>query len=462
MINQEALDIIRSSEDVILLYERISVVSVQPSDERIDVVSVQSLVDELASDGRAICIDKREVLVSNKSYNTINFDDQESILSTVLNDYRNFLLRSRYIRLDVLGSFSGVCYFSDIVEYALSFNEKYRPKLIFCSYTPHSLEAWIFMSSLEAAGVRIIRFISSPLPWIWLPIAGLNPNAKPAIMLKQNVVNQKRIEDFLSFQNKAYEESKPYYERVERDSMIKKMALIWQPKELIKALEKRIVFKEFIASTSLFDRSELYGVYFLHFQPEMNTVPEAGIYCDQYQAIKKLASALPDGIRLYVKEHPSTFSKNCDRRWRPKGFYKRITKITNVFICPYDQDTHEIIDGAQFVASISGVCLTEALARGIPSISFYPARFSYFPKSILLDAYNASLSELRASLKILISQKNHMFRKKVFSSLNEVAKNGYDGSDGHTYRTKNRNQQFDTGRKANNLAIKDIINGLLK
>ena len=462
-INQEFIDEIKLSQNTVLLYESCDALASQSISGV--TASVQDSVDDLVSDGRAVCIDKREVLSSMESDIAINNDKRESILSTVLNDYHIFLLNGRYSRTNFQGSFVDVCYFSDVVDYALFFNEKYKPQLVFCSYTPHSLEAWIFMSTLEAAGIRIIRLISSPLPWVWLPVAGLSNNAKPAIFSNQRVIVNQKIENYVSLLQDSYEKSIPYYERILKTSKINKIVsnlITWRPKEIIKNFEKKIIFDEFIDSISSFNKSRKYAVYFLHYQPEMNTVPEAGIYCDQSQAIKKLAYALPEGMRLIVKEHPSTFSKRSDRRWRPKGFYKRIVKLPNTYICSIDQDTHEIIDSAKFVASISGVCLTECIARGIPAVTFNPSRFSYFPKNIILDASNASLSELRASLKTLISSKKHMFMKKLFSSLRMVAQNGFDGSTDKSYIPTNRIHAANNSKKASLLALQALINGCLK
>jgi len=451
-IHQEALDIIESSTDSIVVYEKEDIGLVQPS------------IKHLATSGRALCINEREVLTGRNSNTIISNEERESILSTVLNDYRLFLLRTRFNRFDFVGAFAGLCYFSDIVDYALFFHEKHKPKLVYCSYTPHTLEAWVFMATLEAAGVRIIRLISSPLPWILLPVTGLSCDAKPVLMSNQRPGDAIKLENYLLLLRDSYEVAMPYYERISKIFKINQLlsAIInWRPRKLIASFEKMLVLREFKASITPFDKSMCYSVYFLHYQPEMNTIPEAGIYCDQYQAIKKLSSALPDGMKLIVKEHPSTFSKRCDRRWRPQGFYKRIADIPNVQMCPPDLNTYQIIDSSKFVASIAGVCLTEAMARGIPVVTFYSPRFNHFPKNVVVDASRASLSDLRTALKVLVTIKGTMLDQEAVSCLEEVVKQGYDGSDDETYIPKTREQASNNTRKANCLAVNDIINELL-
>ena len=450
-IHQEALDIIEDSTDSLVIYERN------------DIGLVQSSIDRLDALGRAFALDKKDVLSSRK-LNQLVTEERERIISVVLNDYRFFLLRARFKRFDYEGAFSGLCYFSDVVDYALSFHYKYKPQLVYCSYTPHTLEAWIFMRTLEATGVRIIRLISSPLPWILQPVVGLSTNGKKACFSNQRASYSEKLERYLLILKGSYEVAKPYYERVSRIFMLRLMisfALIWRPRILFEALEKRLVYREYKRSVLPFDIGSSFAVYFLHYQPEMNTIPEAGLYCDQYQAIKKLAEALPEGIKLIVKEHPSTFTKRCDRRWRPHGFYQRISELANTQICPHDIETYQVIDNSKLVASIAGVCLTEALARGTPVVSFFSPRFNGFGNDLVIDASSASLTELKRALEILSTKENTMFVQKAESCLKEVVRHGYDGSNGESYIPQTQEQAATNSKKANYYAVQDIINGKL-
>ena len=106
-------------------------------------------------------------------------------------------------------------------------------------------------------------------------------------------------------------------------------------KKFVKWILKQKVRNEMYRYVSDISTESRYGVYFLHVQPEANTMPEAGIYFDQFQLIKKLSDAMPSDMTLLIKEHPSTF-RDFDYRYRPKGFYARLSEIRNVKICPID------------------------------------------------------------------------------------------------------------------------------
>lgn len=451
-IHQEALDIIVAATDTMVVYEDI------------DIGVVGSTIASLAKAGRAVGINKRHVIRALHDGMDSSVDERERIVSAVLNDYRVFLLKTRRTRVDVEGAFGSFGYFSDVVDYALNFIARFKPGLVYCSYTPHELEPWLFMRTLEEAGVRIIRLIISPLPWVSLPVAGLTEGRIQPLSSASTVHSQKKVERYLGVLRGSYETALPYYEKVMGAfswSGLKAMVSSLAPKNVLKSLEKRLVFGEYMKAAKPFDTESPFATYFLHYQPEMNTLPEAGLYCDQFQAIIKIASALPQGVMLIVKEHPSTFTKRCDRRWRPRGFYERIARIPNVLICAPGANAFHHIDRAKFVASIAGVCLTEALARGITAVTFYSPRFSLFPDSLVVDASSASISELREALGNVCARQSRLPEQEVAECFLRVAQNGYDGSDDESFIPRAIVQAATNSKRANCIAIQDVIDGTL-
>ncbi|MFA6203879.1 MAG: hypothetical protein WC710_11915 [Gallionella sp.] len=451
-IHQEALDIIEAATDTMLVYEDIDIGVVAPS------------IDTLAKAGRAFGINKNHVIQSVNDGLAYGADERGRIVSGVLNDYRVFLLKTRFTRVDHEGAFASFGYFSDIVDYALHFNAKFKPRLVYCSYTPHTVEAWIFMRTLEEAGVRIIRLITSPLPWVSLPVAGLAEGRIQPLSSAGTSHSPEKVGRYLEVLNGSYDKALPYYEKVMGAfswGALKATLFLLAPKNALKAIEKRLVFGEYMKVAKPFDTESPFATYFLHYQPEMNTIPEAGLYCDQFQAIVKVASALPQGVKLIVKEHPSTFTKRCDRRWRPKGFYERIARIPNVLICAPGANAFHHIDRAKFVVSIAGVCLTEALARGITAVTFYSLRFTLFPSSLVVDASNASMSELREVLRNVCARQSRFPENEVAECLLRVAQNGYDGSDDESFIPRAIMQAAMNSKRANRIAIQDVIDGTL-
>ena len=54
------------------------------------------------------------------------------------------------------------------------------------------------------------------------------------------------------------------------------------------------------------------------------------------------------------------------------------------------------------MASISGMRMSEALARSIPIISFNPVRFNNFPTNAVIDGFSASTTSLSEQLNTLL------------------------------------------------------------
>jgi len=199
----------------------------------------------------------------------------------------------------------------------------------------------------------------------------------------------------------------------------------------------------------------------LHYQPESNTLPDAEIYNDQYLAIKKISDSLPEGVTLVLKEHPSTFSKRCDRRFRPKGFYRRLVSLPNVIMCSLDTPTFDLIDNALFVSSITGVCLTEALARGIPIIFFNSSRFSKFPPSVVIDGSQKDNKALKGALRNILKQTFIFPHSEVINSFVDLVSYGYDGSDKNDFIIETVEQELRITEKVNLLLMNDFFFGTI-
>jgi hypothetical protein len=114
----------------------------------------------------------------------------------------------------------------------------------------------------------------------------------------------------------------------------------------------------------------------LGFQPERTTSPMGSIFVNQYLMIDLLAKSLPDDWFLYVKEHPTQFTKSQFFRaqsGRTKELYDDILALPNVSLVPMDTDSFALIDHAKAVATVTGTVGWEAILRGKPALIFgYP------------------------------------------------------------------------------------------
>jgi hypothetical protein len=119
------------------------------------------------------------------------------------------------------------------------------------------------------------------------------------------------------------------------------------------------------------DLTQPYVYVALGMQPERTTNPNGGVFDDQDVMVGMIAAALPEGWRVYVKEHPSQFvySTWIERgRW-PK-FYDAVVAHPRVSLVPLQTPSFELIDHARAVATVAGTSSWEALVRGVPTLLF--------------------------------------------------------------------------------------------
>lgn len=109
----------------------------------------------------------------------------------------------------------------------------------------------------------------------------------------------------------------------------------------------------------------------LHYQPERTTVPDGGIYADQWLLINLVSSALPSGWSIYVKEHPVQYHPRLDGELgRDTADYHRIRLIDKVKLVPITTDTLLLTDKSKAVISVNSSATFEAYFRRKPAIVF--------------------------------------------------------------------------------------------
>ena len=97
-------------------------------------------------------------------------------------------------------------------------------------------------------------------------------------------------------------------------------------------------------------------------------------------AIETLARALPAGWKVVVKENPAQrFAK------RELGFYEHLAGIPAVHLVSKQENTFDLIERCDAVATITGTAGWEALFRGKPSIAFGRAFYRGGPGVISVD-----------------------------------------------------------------------------
>ena len=122
------------------------------------------------------------------------------------------------------------------------------------------------------------------------------------------------------------------------------------------------------------DYSKKYVYFGLHLQPELTTSFLGGKYTDQLLAIEKLSNLLPDDWMIYVKENPKQDGMN-----RGEMFYQRLAHIPKTQLVPMNANNYELMEHSQFVSSITGTMLYEAVCGGKPALMFGNFWYSNLP-----------------------------------------------------------------------------------
>jgi len=127
------------------------------------------------------------------------------------------------------------------------------------------------------------------------------------------------------------------------------------------------------------DPEQKFIFYALHMEPEAATLART-TYSNQLIIIKTLSQCLPDGWKLYVKEHPHQFKNlnNLTRfyyltsinRFKTKGYYDEINALENVSLLKLSIKSSELINLSEAIATINGTIALEAMLQKKPLLMF--------------------------------------------------------------------------------------------
>lgn len=123
--------------------------------------------------------------------------------------------------------------------------------------------------------------------------------------------------------------------------------------------------------------SEKYIYYALHFDPEAG-IMNRSVLSNQLYIIKMISDSLPEGWKLYVKEHPHQYRlkggilymlKNIFY-YRTERFYKNILEMENVKLISLDVPSKILMENAQASATICGTIAMETINYNKPLLLF--------------------------------------------------------------------------------------------
>ena len=137
-------------------------------------------------------------------------------------------------------------------------------------------------------------------------------------------------------------------------------------------------------------------IYFpLHFQPETSSSIKATGFYRLREAAAFLASELPSGWKLLVKEHPHQFRRLL---LREEGFYAQIAAIPRVELVHHTTSNIDLVRHARAVACVSHSSITaHAVFSNIPVISLGDSHFREAPGYFCIK----SSAELRVAMNLI-------------------------------------------------------------
>lgn len=112
----------------------------------------------------------------------------------------------------------------------------------------------------------------------------------------------------------------------------------------------------------------------LHHQPECSTVPMAGIFSDQQLILQILSYAVPDDVKIFVKEHPYQTA-----RCRNKEFYDEIKQMRNVCLVSRNTSSLRLVENSVAVVTATGTVGWEAIFKEKPVMMFGYFIYQYVP-----------------------------------------------------------------------------------
>lgn len=132
---------------------------------------------------------------------------------------------------------------------------------------------------------------------------------------------------------------------------------------------------------------EKFLLYPMHFHPESSTSILAGTYLDEYEVIRNIAFNLPQGLKLYVKDHVSAWG------YPSLDFYAKLKRLPNVRVLRPNAPTKELIKKSEAVITLTSTVGYEALLLG-KKVFLYGSVFYGFHKDVIRITDPSKLFEL--------------------------------------------------------------------
>lgn len=166
------------------------------------------------------------------------------------------------------------------------------------------------------------------------------------------------------------------------------------------------------------DTTEKYVYFPLQMQPEMTTSTLGGVYSDQILAIEKISNIIPKDWIIYVKENPKQLEGH-----RGEYFFKRLSLIKNVKYLSKEVNSFDLIDGCEFISTITGTVGWEGLLANKVTVVFGKAWYQNF-SGIIKYHKDLTLKEI-LDTKVDKSKVERDYNNYISHTANGIVDRGY-------------------------------------
>lgn len=331
-------------------------------------------------------------------------------------------------RLDMLGNFNRLdreAYFHYLVIYFLKYTFNNKPDIFLSTDSPHSHAQYLLFeicSFLKIPTFKFNNFVFSPILFIENIKTGVRftknkgsetekLNSKIIENINEYILNIKeKKESYTIFYVANQKKNKVRFKKFitkffidnfkdirhhlglllkNKTSNINPYKLSFFSRLKIRRIKTKRLTKENHKAIFKMDYEKKYVYYPLHYEPERTSNPDGDDYQDQFKAIVKLRSIVPEEIQIIVKEHPYQLYYYPDKgsRGRSPLFYELIKNVKNLKLIDTNENTIKLILNSLFVATITGTVALEASILGKNALYFgnpwyrdLPNTFSIYEK----------------------------------------------------------------------------------
>lgn len=319
-----------------------------------------------------------------------------------------------------------------LINHSINIILKYKLNYFIIHNTPHS-EDWFLFRTAELMGKKIFIIRESLIPGYSRFHMGLKDQTLINWRGDNHKINKNILNKFIK------EKSKQLYNYPKLQEDRKKMygdgysGLISETRFFLKEdsfnLKRTIKAKLAVIKSSIFKNDSLnfyqsnisikngfdlikyspYIIYFLHYQPERTSIPEANDFSYQYKTILYLRKSIPKNINLLIKEHPDAYRNKFSPRFKSRESYINLLNIPGIYFCSMNIDPFTILDNSLLISTLTGNVGIESICRGKKVI--------YFGNPIYKDyAYALNGSDKRFGYQIKkILSKDEIIDKKYIS-----------------------------------------------